>query len=68
MSSIGSELPKEMARVRDVVIPLYESLPDNCGAIGAMLMRADLDRAAVALAEGDIVAMIQVYESLKEAE
>ncbi len=28
-------------------------------------MRADLDAAAKALAEGDVVAMIRVYESLK---
>ena len=30
------------------------------------MMRADLDRAAKALAEGDVVEMLRVYQSLKE--
>jgi len=67
-SSVGTELPKEMARVRDELIPLYEGLPNNCGAIGATLLRAELDAAAKAMAEGDLVAMIQSYESLRDAE
>lgn len=62
MSSVGSEMPKEMARVREL-IPLYESFP--MGFIAAGLMRAALDRAAEALATGDIVAIIRSYEELK---
>lgn len=63
MSSIGIELPKEMARVRDVVLPEYLAIPG--GAIAAAMMRSDLDRAAVALAEGDVIEILRTYESLK---
>lgn len=64
MSSVGEALPKEMARVRDEVLPLYEGI-GAAGAIAAGMMRADLDRAARAMVEGDTVGMIAVYESLK---
>jgi hypothetical protein len=64
MSSLGEELPKEMARVRDVLIPQYQSIGPS-GAFAIFMMPADLDLAAKALAEGDVVEMIRVYESLK---
>lgn len=63
MSTLGEELPKEMARVRDELLPLYDAIPT--GVFAATMMRADLDRAAKAMIEGDVVAMLQVYESLK---
>jgi hypothetical protein len=63
MSSLGTELPKEMTRVRDELLPLYDSIPT--GKFAATMMRADLDLAQRALAEGDVIAMIRVYESLK---
>jgi len=37
MASIGSELPKEMARVRDKVLPIYLQTP--MGHIAAAMMR-----------------------------
>jgi hypothetical protein len=63
--TLGEELPKEMARIRDVVMPAYQ----ECGPSAALtlaLMRHDLDRAAKALAEGDLPAMIDAYQALKE--
>lgn len=51
-----------MARVREL-LPFYNAIPT--GVFAATMMRADLDRAAKALAEGDAVEMIRVYESLK---
>ena len=63
MDSLGTALPKEMARVRDVVLPEYLAIPT--GIFAATMMRADLDRAANALATGDVVEMLRVYESLK---
>jgi hypothetical protein len=33
-----------------------------------MMMRASLDAAAKAMAEGDVVAMLRAYEDLKEYE
>lgn len=64
MASLGEELPKEMTRVRDVLMPQYLSIGPACG-FALALMRAELDRATKALAEGDVVTMIQSYEALK---
>ena len=57
------ELPTEMARVREL-LPLYDAIPT--GVFAATMMRQDLDRAAKAMGEGDLTAMIQAYKSLKE--
>ena len=63
--TLGEALPREMARVRDVLMPKYIA-SGPAGAFALALMRNDLDKAAKALAEGDVVAMIEVYSSLKE--
>jgi hypothetical protein len=62
--SLGEALPLEMARVRDVVMPPYIEI-GPAGAIALAMMRRDLDLATKAMAEGDLAAMISVYESLK---
>lgn len=62
--SLGTALPKEMARVRDEVLPAYIEI-GPLGAIAAAMIRADLDKAARALAEGDVAAMVRAYEALK---
>ena len=63
--SLGEALPKEMARVRDVLMPQYQSIGPG-GSFALTLMRMDLDRAAKAMAEGDVVGMVRVYADLKE--
>jgi len=63
--SLGEALPREMARVRDNVLPAYIEIGPG-GAFAAAGMRADLDAAAKAMAEGDVVEMLRVYQSLKE--
>jgi hypothetical protein len=63
--TLGDALPREMARVRDEVLPAYVAVGAP-GEIAATLMRHDLDMAAKALAAGDIPAMIAYYQSLKE--
>ena len=63
--TLGKALPKEMARVRDVVMPPYIEI-GPVGVFALTLMRADLDRAAKALSEGDVVEMMRAYEALKE--
>lgn len=65
MSTLGEELPKEMARVRDVLIPQYQSI-GPAGAFAIAFMRADLDAAAKAMAEADLPAMIAAYQKLKD--
>jgi hypothetical protein len=64
MKTLGDELPKEIARVRDKVLPAYLEI-GPAGAIGAAMIRADLDAASRAMIEGDLLAMIRAYESLK---
>lgn len=64
MSSLGTELLKEMARVRDDLMPQYLSI-GPAGGFALAMMRQDMDRATKALAEGDVVEMIRVYEALK---
>lgn len=62
--TLGEALPWQMTRVRDEVIPLYLSVGPG-GAIAVQLMRADLDEAQRAMAEGDTIAMLRVYKSLE---
>ena len=64
MDTLGDALLREMARVRDVVMPAYQAIGPS-GAFALAFMRRDLDLAAKALAEGDVIAMLRVYESLK---
>lgn len=67
MNTLGDELPRQMARVRDEVMPMYVAI-GPAGAFALALMRKDLDDATKALAEGDVVAMLRVCKSLQETE
>lgn len=62
--TLGDALPREMARVRDEVMPAYQEIGFG-GQLALTLMRASLDAAAKAMAEGDVAAMIAAYEDLK---
>lgn len=62
--TLGDALPKEMARVRDVVIPPYVDI-GPAGAFALALMRRDLDDAAKAMMEGDVVEMIRCLRELQ---
>lgn len=64
--TLGDALPKEMARVRDDVIPAYLAI-GPAGTFAITWMRKALDDAAKAMAEGDVVAMMRAYEELKGA-
>ncbi len=61
--TLGEALPKEMARIRDVIMPRYIEI-GPAGAFALMMMRRDLDAAAKAMAEGDLPAMIAAYQAL----
>ncbi len=65
MNTLGDALPAEMARVRDVLMPQYLSI-GPAGGFALVMMRASLDRAAKALAEGDLPLMIRAYEELRQ--
>ena len=63
--SLAEALPREMERVRDHVLPHYVEL-GPVGMFGAIMIRSDLDAAAKALAEGDVIEMIRLYQTLKD--
>ncbi len=62
--TLGDALPKEMARVRDEVMPAYLSI-GPAGSFALACMRNALDNAARAMASGDVIAMLAAYESLR---
>lgn len=64
MSSLGEDLPREMARIRDQVMPAYMAI-GTAGAFALAMMRKDLDDAARAMAEGDVTGMLRAYEALR---
>jgi hypothetical protein len=66
--TLGEGLPREMARVRDEILPQFLALRGMPNVIvdpQIAIMRAELDAAAKAMIEGDVVAMLRAYESLK---
>ena len=62
--TLGSDYPKQQARVREV-LEAYEEIGPS-GAFGAMLIKADLKEAEEAAMSGDLVRMIKAYQRLKE--
>ena len=65
MTTLGDELPRQIARVRDEIIPVYLEIGPG-GIPAVMLMRADLDRASKAMIEGDVVEMLRICQKLSE--
>lgn len=62
--TLGDALPREMSRVRDEVMPVYQDI-GQVGVFALALMRQDLDAAQKAIIEGDLPEMIRCYESLR---
>ena len=66
--SLGEALPKEQARVRDLIVQYRDPMLNGAGNFAAMMMEQDLQAADKAVMEGDVVEMIRVYQKLKEWE
>ena len=66
IDTLGDALPREMARVREVLKAYHEIGP--AGAFGAAMIEAELRAADQASVQGDVVAMLRAYQSLKEIE
>jgi hypothetical protein len=64
MSSVGEEILVELKRNREL-LDVYRGLPDGVGAFGAAIINQDINMAEKALAEGDVIAILQSYEKLK---
>ena len=65
--TLGDALPREVARVRDEVMPAYIEI-GPAGTFALAMMRRDLDEAARAMVAGDVVGMLRAYEALKRYE
>lgn len=65
MSSLGEELPKEQARVRELIREYRDPILKGAGNLAAMMMEQALQRADQTIISGDVVAMIRCYEDLK---
>jgi hypothetical protein len=61
--TLADALPKEMARVREVLGHYREIGP--AGMIGASFIEQDLRAADQAVMSGDVVAMIRALETLR---
>ncbi len=66
IESIGTELPKEIARVREI-LGYYKEI-GSAGAFGAAMIEQDLSEADNAIISGDVVAMLRVYKKLQETQ
>ncbi len=64
--TLGSALPKEQARVREV-LGRYKEIGSS-GVGGAVIIEQLLQRTDKAVIEGDLAAMIGCYKELKEVE
>lgn len=64
--TLADALPREMARVREVLC-LYRSI-GPAGMFGAAFIEQDLAEADRAVMSGDLVAMLKSYETLKQIE
>ena len=62
--TLGDALPKEQARVREILGAYREIGP--AGAFGAALIEHALRRADMAVMSGDVAAMIRSYNELRE--
>jgi len=65
MQTLGEELPKEMERVRKLIV-MYNH-PDLMGAgvFASTMMEQSLKKADIAVMSGDISAMILAYQDLQ---
>jgi hypothetical protein len=67
-NTLADALPREMARVRDQVMPSYIALrgmPNVIVEPALSMMRMSLDAAARAMIERDLVGMLRCYQDLK---
>jgi hypothetical protein len=62
--TLTDALPKEIERV-GLLIPLYESI-GPASAFAVACMKGDIREAHRAMMAGDTVAMLRVYQSLRE--
>lgn len=62
--TLADGLLEELKRNRELLIQ-YRSIGPN-GMFGATMIEQDIQKAERAVVEGDIVAMLRLYETMKE--
>jgi len=62
--TLGTALPKEIERCQELLTTYAELGP--VGVFGHHMISLNIKAAHKAMMEGDVVAMIQAYEALKE--
>ncbi len=65
MESLGEALPKEQARVRELILQYRDPMLGGSGVFAAAMMENSLREADQAVMSGDVVAMLRAYEDLK---
>jgi hypothetical protein len=65
VTSLGEDLPKEQARVRELIAQYRDPILKGSGFYAAAMMEEALRYADYAVVSGDVVVMIRAYEMLK---
>jgi hypothetical protein len=63
--SLDEALPKEQARVRELIRMYRDPMLQGSGEFAARMMEASLQAADKAVISGDVVEMIQAFQDLK---
>ena len=63
--SLGEALPKEQARVRELIRQYRDPILGGAGEIAARMMEASLQAADRAVMSGDVVEMIKAHKDLQ---
>lgn len=64
MDTLGDDFPKQQARLREL-LGLYKEI-GPAGMFGAAMIEQTLRKADAAAVSGDVVAMLSVYQEMKE--
>ncbi len=67
MENLIEGLQREANRVRDL-IKVYESIPNNAGALAAIMMGHSISNAEREIAKGDTIGMMLAYSDLETYE
>lgn len=67
MTTLADELPRQMRRVREELIPAYQAI-GSAGHFAIAFLNQDLREAEEAMAQQDTVRMIAACKKLQEAE
>lgn len=65
IETLGKALPRQQARVRELIIQYRDPILQGAGTLAAMMMENSLKKADQAIISGDVVAMLQAYHDLE---